>query len=146
MPISVEIPIEKYAGAVREITLGATKEQGGTRAKTITIGGAKTLPFLKFEGAVPHPPAIAIEVQDRAPIDWSETLLKAWGDAVNDPVAWTKSAEARGAEVILLKLNATLADGSKNTAANAKKVTRAVLGATGLPLIVFGPGQAEMDN
>lgn len=146
MPVTVEIPVEKYNGAVREITLGATKEQGGTRTKTVTLGGAKTLPFLKFEGAIPHTPVIAIEVQDRAPSDWSDKLLKAWGDVVNDPVAWTKAAEATGADVILLKLTATLSDGSKNTPANAKKVTRAVLNATGLPLIVFGPGQAEIDN
>jgi acetyl-CoA decarbonylase/synthase, CODH/ACS complex subunit delta len=146
MPVTVELPVEKYNGAVREITIGATKEQGGTRAKTVTIGGEKTLPFLKFEGAVPRTPAIAIEVQDRAPNDWAEPLLKAWGDVVKDPIAWTKAAEAKGADVILLKLNATLADGSKNTSDNAKKVTRAVLNATGLPLIVFGPGQAEIDN
>lgn len=146
MPVTVEIPVEKYNGAVREITLGATKEQGGTRTKIVTLGGAKTLPFLKFEGAIPHTPVIAIEVQDRAPSDWSDKLVKAWGDVVNDPVAWTKAAEATGADVILLKLTATLSDGSKNTPANAKKVTRAVLNATGLPLIVFGPGQAEIDN
>lgn len=146
MTVAVEIPIEKYNGAVREITIGATKEQGGTRAKTVTIGGAKTLPFLKFEGAIPHAPVIAIEVQDRAPSDWSEILLKAWGGVVQDPVSWAKAAEAKGADLILLKLNATGADGSKNTAANAKKVTRAVLNATGLPLMVFGPGQAEIDN
>lgn len=146
MPLTVEIPIEKYNGAVREITIGATKEQGGTRAKTVTIGGAKTLPFLKFEAAIPHAPVIAIEVQDRAPSDWSEILLKAWGEVVNDPVAWAKAAEAQSADLILLKLNATRADGSKNTADHAKKVVRAVLNATGLPLMVFGPGQAEIDN
>ena len=142
----VEIPVEKFSGAVREITIGATKEQGGTRAKTVTIGGDKTLPYLQFEASAAHPPVIAIEIQDRAPSDWSEILLKAWGDVVKDPVAWAKVAEAKGAEIILLKLNATLADGSKNTADNAKKVVRAVLNATGLPLIVFGPGQAELDN
>ncbi|MBI3914067.1 MAG: acetyl-CoA decarbonylase/synthase complex subunit delta [Chloroflexi bacterium] len=146
MAVTVEIPVEKYNGAVREITIGATKEQGGTRAKVVTIGGAKTLPFLKFEAAIPHAPVIAIEVQDRAPSDWSEILLKAWGEVVNDPVAWAKAAEAQGADLILLKLNATLADGSKNTAASARKVVRAVLNAIGLPLMVFGPGQAEMDN
>ena len=146
MPLTVDSPVEKYNGAVREITIGATKEQGGTRSKTVTIGGAKTLPFLKFEGVMPHPPVIAIEVQDRAPSDWSEILLKAWGEVVQDPVRWAKAAEARGADLVLLKLNATRADGSKNTADHAKKIVRAVLNATGLPLMVFGPGQAEIDN
>lgn len=146
MAVTVEIPKEKYSGAVREITIGATREQGGTRAKTITVGGEKTLPFLHFEGAVPHPPALAIEIQDRAPSDWSPLLMQAWGEVAGDPALWAKAAEARGADLILLKLNATQADGSINSAANVKRVTRAVLNATGLPLIVFGPGQAELDN
>jgi acetyl-CoA decarbonylase/synthase complex subunit delta len=142
----VEIPKEKWSGAVREVTLGATKEQGGTRARTVTLGGEKTMPFLHFEGAIPHPPAIAIEIQDRAPSDWSPVLLKAWGVVVNDPREWAQAAEARGADIVLLKLNARRTDGSPNTAANARQTTRAVLNATGLPLIVFGPGQAELDN
>ncbi|MBI4788663.1 MAG: acetyl-CoA decarbonylase/synthase complex subunit delta [Chloroflexi bacterium] len=146
MPVTVEIPKDKYAGKVREIVLGATKEQGGTRAKTVTIGGESTLPYLHFEGNVPHPPAIAVEVQDRKPGDWSPVLLDAWKEVADDPVKWAKAAEALGVDLILLKLNATQADGSKNNAANARKVVRQVLQATGLPLFVFGPGQAELDN
>jgi acetyl-CoA decarbonylase/synthase, CODH/ACS complex subunit delta len=146
MPVTVELPKEKYAGKVREITLGATKDQGGTRAKTVTIGGETTLPFLHFEGSIPHSPAIAIEIQDRKPSDWSPVLLDAWKDVADDPTAWAKAAEALGVDLVLLKLNATMADGSPNTAANAKKVVRQVLQATGLPLLVFGPGQAEIDN
>ncbi len=146
MPVTVEIPKDKYAGKVREITIGATKEQGGTRAKAVTIGGEATLPFLHYEGTVPHPPAIAVEVQDRKPSDWSPVLMEAWKDVIGDPVAWAKAAEALGVDLILLKLNATQADGSRNTAANAKQVVRKVLGAVGLPLLVFGPGQAELDN
>ena len=142
----VEIPKEKYSGKVREITIGATKEQGGTRAKTVTIGGESAMPFLHFEGTIPHPPAIAVEIQDRKPSDWSPVLLEAWNPVADSPAKWAQAAEALGADLILLKLNATLADGSKNTAANAVKVTQEVLQATGLPLMVFGPGQAELDN
>lgn len=146
MPVTVDIPKEKWNGTVREIVLGATPEQGGTRTKTVLIGGDKTLPFLHFENAMPHPPAIAIEIQDRAPGDWSQVLLQAWGDAVNDPKDWAKAAEAQGADLILLKLNSTLADGSPTKPEDARKTTRAVLNATGLPLIVFGTGQADIDN
>jgi len=146
MPVTVEIPKEKYGGKVREITIGATKDQGGTRAKAVTIGGDAALPFMHFEGAIPYPPVVAIEVQDRKPGDWSPVLMEAWKEVADDPARWAKAAEAAGADVVLLKLNATLADGKPNTAANAKKVTRDVLNATGLPLIVFGPGQADLDN
>lgn len=146
MPVTVEIPKEKYAGKVREIVIGATKEQGGTRAKTVTIGGESTLPFLHFEGSVPHPPALAVEVQSRRPLDWSPVLMDAWKDVADDPVAWAKAAQALGADLILLRLCATQPDGSRNTADAARKVVRSVLQAVGLPLLVFGPGQADHDN
>lgn len=142
----VEIPKEKYSGKVREITIGATKEQGGTRAKTVTIGGESAMPFLHFEGTIPHPPAIAVEIQDRKPSDWSPVLLEAWNHVADSPAKWAQAAEALGVDLILLKLNATQANGSKNTTANAVQVAKEVLQATGLPLMVFGPGQAELDN
>jgi acetyl-CoA decarbonylase/synthase complex subunit delta len=146
MTVTVEIPKEKYSGKVREVTLGATKDQGGTRSRTVTIGGETALPFMHFEGTIPHLPALAIEIQDRKPSDWSPVLLDVWKEVADDPVAWAKAAEALGVDIILLKLNATQADGSPNRAANAKGVVRQVLQATGLPLAVFGPGQAELDN
>src|SRR5512138_1078999 len=104
MPVTVEIPKEKYTGKVREIVLGATKEQGGTRARTVTIGGESALPFLNFEGTVPHPPALAVEIQDRKPSDWSPVLLDAWKEVADDPAKWASAAEALGVDLILLKL------------------------------------------
>jgi acetyl-CoA decarbonylase/synthase complex subunit delta len=146
MPVTVEIPKEKWAGKVREVTLGATAEDGGTRARTVTVGGESTLPFLHFDGAIPYRPALAIEVRDRRPDDWSPLLYAAWGDAMNDPVEWAKAAEAAGADLIVLTLSLTKADGSPNTPDHARAVVRKVLDSTGPPLAVLGPGQAEKDN
>lgn len=146
MPVAVDIPKDKWSGKVREITIGATAAEGGTRTKTVTVGGETTMPFLHFEGTIPHPPVVAIEIQDKKPDDWSPLLLKAWGDAVNDPADWAKAAEAAGADLILLKLNLTDEKGQPNTADRARVTVRKVLKATGLPLMVFGPGQADVDN
>ena len=146
MPVSVDIPREKWTGKVREVTLGATKEQGGTRSHTVTIGGEAALPFLHHEGALPHRPALAIEVRDRKPEDWSPLLSKVWGEAMGDPGEWARAAETAGADVIVLTLSATMADGKPITPANARAVVRKVLNATGLPLMVIGPGQADLDN
>ncbi|MFQ6014789.1 MAG: acetyl-CoA decarbonylase/synthase complex subunit delta [Anaerolineae bacterium] len=146
MPVTVEIPKESWVGQVREVTLGATSAEGGTRAKTVTVGGETTLPFLHFEGAIPHPPALAIEIKDKRPEDWSPLLLEVWGDIVDDPAEWAKAAEEQGADIVLLRLSLTDSKGKENTAENAKATVRKALEATGLPLIVFGPGQAELDN
>jgi acetyl-CoA decarbonylase/synthase, CODH/ACS complex subunit delta len=147
MPVSVEIPVEKWSGSVRPITLGATAAEGGTRSDTVTIGGATALPFLGFEGQTPHSPLIAVEVRSSNPADeWPEPLLRAWSEVLDDPAAWARAAEAAGADIILLQLTATDNAGQLMTAAAARKALRAVLGATGLPLVVIGPGQAELDN
>jgi acetyl-CoA decarbonylase/synthase, CODH/ACS complex subunit delta len=146
MPVTVEVPTERWTGSIREVTLGATAEQGGSRTKTVTVGGQTTLPFLHFEGKTPNPPVVAIEIQNIYPDDWSPVLLEAWGQVLNDPAAWAKKAEELGAEVIVLRLRASDGEGKATTPGDAAAVTKAVLGATGLPLVVRGPGQAELDN
>ena len=155
MPVTVEIPKEKWTGSVREVTLGATAEQGGTRAKTVTVGGETTFSFLHFEGEMPNPPVIAIEIQDHYPEDWSPLLKEAWGDALycpvqdsalNDPAAWAEKAEGYGADIIMLKLRGADSEGHETTPEEAAATVKKVLAATGLPLIVRGPGQAELDN
>jgi acetyl-CoA decarbonylase/synthase complex subunit delta len=146
MPAALQIPKEKWTGKVREVTLGAAEAQGGTRKKTVTVGGESTLPFLTFEGEIPNPPTLALEIQDRYPDDWSAILQDSWGDALNDPAAWAQKAEEYGADVIALKLQSAHPEGDNTDAAHAADTVKAVLAATGLPLIVYGPGQAEKDN
>src|SRR5512136_1483006 len=143
MPI--EIPKDKWPGSVRTVTLGASGD-GGTRTSIVTVGGEKALPFMHFEAEVPHRPVVAVEIKDRRPDDWSPLLAEVWGDAMSDPAAWAKAAEAAGADLLLVTLSMTAANGSPNTPENAVAAVKAVLGATGLPLIVFGPGNAELDN
>ena len=146
MPVTVEIPKERWTGTIREVTIGATSDEGGTRVKTVTVGGETTLPFLHFEGEIPNTPVIGIEIQDGYPADWSPVLLEAWGDVVSDVAAWAARAEELGADVIVLKLRGTDGDGNPTTAKQAAATIKAVLGATGLPILVRGPGQAESDN
>jgi acetyl-CoA synthase len=143
---NLEFLKEKWTGSVREITLGATAAEGGTRTSTITVGGQTAMPFLDFEGETGHKPVIAIEIQDRKPDDWSPLLMEAWGDVMNDPGGWAKTAEKAGADAILLRLSLTDSDGGPNTPKNARAAVRKVLDATGLPLIVLGPGQVDADN
>lgn len=142
----VQIPKDSWAGSVRTVTLGATAAEGGTRARSVTVGGQKTLPFMHFEQVTPHRPLVAIEIKDRRPEDWSPLLLDVWGDAMGDPAAWAKAAEQAGADLLVLALSLTGGDGQPTQPQAAVAAAKAVLAASGLPLIVFGPGQAEADN
>jgi acetyl-CoA decarbonylase/synthase, CODH/ACS complex subunit delta len=144
MPI--EIPKDNWPGTVRTVTIGATAADGGSRTSTVTVGGQKNLPFLHFEVKATNRPVVAIEIKDRRPDDWSQLLLEAWGEDINDPAKWAKAAEAAGADLIQLSLSLLDQGGNPTSPEAAIKVVKDVLAATGLPLIVFGPGQAEADN
>jgi acetyl-CoA decarbonylase/synthase complex subunit delta len=142
----VEIPKDTWPGTVRAVTLGATPAQGGTRTRTITVGGEKSMPYLSFENPTPNTPVVAAEIRSSYPDDWSKILLDAWGEVVADPARWAKAAEAVGAEMIVLMLSPVGTGGQPLTPEEAVSTVKTVLAATGLPLAVFGPGQAELDN
>ena len=145
MAVALEIPTKKWTGHVREVVLGATKAEGGTRSKTVTVGGEGTLPFLDFEASMPNPPRVAVEIKDRRPTDWSPVLLETWGQVMNDPAEWAKAVEKLDVDLLLLSISLTDSEGNGTTAQQAAATVRKVLDATGLPLIVFGPGQMEKD-
>lgn len=138
MPI--DVPRDKWPGSVRMVTIGATAAEGGTRAKSLSLGGETTLPFMEFEAPTPNRPAIGIEVYSRRPGDWSPLLLDAWGEVTADPAGWAMRAEELGSDFLVLGL------AIEDSVEEALAAVKSVLAATGLPLIVWGPGQAEKDN
>ena len=90
-----------WSQAIGNVTLGATKADGGTRKVSYTIGGGTTLPFLE---SAPKAPLIAYEVCDN-PVFWSSIIRDYCGDLVNDPAAWAKTAETDyGADLVRLEL------------------------------------------
>jgi acetyl-CoA decarbonylase/synthase complex subunit delta len=144
--MSIEIPRDQWPGAVQTVTLGATAEQGGTRANVVTVGGEQTLPFMHFENETPHRPVIALEMTSSRPGGWSQVLQDAWGDVLDDPARWAQACAESGADLILLMFALNDADGKPITPNFAVNTVEAVLKAAGLPLVVLGPGQAEIDN
>ncbi|MFN2146163.1 MAG: acetyl-CoA decarbonylase/synthase complex subunit delta [Anaerolineales bacterium] len=144
--MALEFPKDKWSGSVQEVVIGATAADGGTRTSTVKVGGETTMPFIHFEAETPNPPVLALEIKDYKPEDWSALLVDVWGEAANDPGTWAKAAEEAGADMIQLSLSLTGPDGNPNTPAAAEKAAKAVLESTGLPLLVYGPGQAEIDN
>ena len=144
MPI--EVPVDKWPGEVRSVTIGATAAEGGTRTRSVTIGGEKTLPYMHFEAEMPNPTVIAVEIKDRRPDDWSPLLLDAWSEVIDDPARWAKAVEDTGSDLIQLTLSLTDPSGETTTAESAVSTVKSVLEASGLPLLVYGPGQAELDN
>jgi acetyl-CoA decarbonylase/synthase complex subunit delta len=144
MPI--QFPAEKYTGKIAELTLGATKEEGGTRTRKVTVGGQAALNFHAADGAYPHPPAVAMEVYDVAP-ELPEAVMKALGPVLDKPAAWArKCVEDWHADLVCLKLKGTNPEAQNRSPEEAAKTVVEVLNAVGVPLIVYGSGAEEKDT
>lgn len=138
---------ETYKGSVSRVVLGATKERGGTRAVTITVGGASSILYGGEPCSTGERPVIAIDVLDSAPQDWPEALAAQYADVLDDPAAWAKKAvDEYGADLICLKFDGIHPDKGDRDAEHAVKVTKDVLAAVGVPLILWGSGNDEKDN
>ncbi|PIU83580.1 MAG: acetyl-CoA decarbonylase/synthase complex subunit delta [Elusimicrobia bacterium CG06_land_8_20_14_3_00_38_11] len=138
--------IEKWPGRTYELTIGATKEEGGSRSKKVKLGGMSTLPFLFFEGTIPNPPAVAMEVWDVEPTDWPDVLKNEYGDVLTDPAKWAKKCEEFGCDLICLRLKSADPDLKNSSADEITKTVKNVLSATSLPLIIVGCGNNEKDS
>ncbi len=137
---------EKWSGKINTVTIGATKTEGGTRASSVTIGGQTGIPFLQFDGELPHPPVIALDVLDIEPVGWSDPLKEIYGDVWSDPAAWARRAKQLGADLINLRLEGTHPDEQDRSPQQAADTVKAVLEAVDLPLIIWGCDVAAKDQ
>ncbi|UCC28483.1 MAG: hypothetical protein JSW29_03325, partial [Candidatus Bathyarchaeota archaeon] len=82
-------PVDTYPGRIAEVKIGATKSEGGTRGKSVVIGGEKSPAYYLFENAMPHPPIISLDVFDtRIPL--AKAVKMHFDEVAEDPVAWAK--------------------------------------------------------
>ncbi len=138
--MAFEIPKAAYSGKIREMKLGA-----GTKA--VTVGGETSYPFYLFEGEMPHPPRIAMEVWDMPPTDWAPAALEPFQGVTEDPVAWAKKCiNDYGAEMVCLQLISTDPNGLDRGADEATAVVKKVADAVDVPLIVWGTANHDKDT
>ncbi len=145
--MAISLMLENWPGMVSAVTIGATKEEGGSRAQTVTIGAQKSLPFLFQEGPLPNRPRIAFEVWDTPPLDWPEELNRAYGSILKDPLAWAqKCAKDYKAGLLCIKLQGAHPDFGNKSAGKEADFIKQILKTTGLPLIITGCGDDAKDN
>ena len=137
--MAFEIPKVTYTGKIKAVKLGKGP-------KAVTIGGETSYPFHLFEGEMPNPPRIAMEVYDAPPEEWPEAALEPFKEVVNDPAAWAKKCvEKYGAEMIALQLVSTDPNGLNRSGDEAAQTAKKVAGAVDVPVIVWGSGNVEKD-
>jgi acetyl-CoA decarbonylase/synthase complex subunit delta len=138
-------PVETYPGKIAEVTLGGTKSQGGSRGRTITIGGETSPAFYTFERPVPHSPIVTLDVFDME-VPLSKAVKMHVKDVVGDPAAWAKLAvEKFGADMVtvhLISIDPLLKDA---TPKDAVKTVENILQAVDVPLVIGGCGDPIKD-
>ena len=138
-------PVETYPGKVVEVKLGATKSEGGTRGKTVVIGGETTPALYTFERPTPHPPVISLDVFDME-VPLAKAVKMHVKDVLGDPAAWAKLAVDKfGADMItihLISIDPLVKDASPK---EAVKTVEAVTQAVDVPLIIGGCGDPVKD-
>ncbi len=145
--MAVEMYKEKYRSQIREVVLGATRAEGGTRSHIIKVGGETTLPFLHFEGAIPNRPVVAMDVWDIIPEEWPASLKSYFTDVFSEPAAWAKKCvELYGADMLALRFKSADPDLKNASVQECIATLKKVLAAVGVPLIIYGCGKAEKDN
>ena len=139
--MAFEIPVQPYSGNIGETTIGA-----GSSA--VKVGGEDAYPFHIFEGNMPNPPKIAMEVWDYDPSEeWPAAAIAPFKDVIASPEAWAKKCvENYGADIIVLQLKSTDPNGMDRDADAAAEVAKKVAQAVSVPLVVWGTANNAKDE
>jgi acetyl-CoA decarbonylase/synthase complex subunit delta len=133
---------EDSGPSVLEVQLGATRNEGGSRDITYTIGGESDLPFMESGRGRQ---LVALEICDD-PQFWPQVVRDYVGDLAEHPDEWAKTAERTwGADLVRLNLTSTKRRGYDAFAEITGTMER-VLEATARPLIVEGSSEPDLDS
>jgi len=144
--IAFEEPKPQFSGRVVEVKLGASREEGGTRERTIVVGG-HTMPAYYYIAGYrpPHPPAFGGDVFD-IKIGLPRAVKLAFGDALDNPVEWARIwVEKYGAEAVDIHLVSTDPTFKDAPPEEAVRTVDAILQAVKVPIVVGGSGNPEKD-
>jgi acetyl-CoA decarbonylase/synthase complex subunit delta len=138
-------PIETYPGKVVEVKLGATKSEGGSRGKSVVIGGETTPAFYTFERPTLHAPVITLDVFDME-VPLAKAVKMHVKEVLGDPAAWAKLAvEKFSADLVtihLISVDPLLKDAPPK---DAVKTVEEVAQAVDVPLVIGGCGDPVKD-
>jgi acetyl-CoA decarbonylase/synthase complex subunit delta len=129
---------------IQEVTIGATKADGGSRGHVVKLGGEKAMPFFP-DAPMPHAPKITMDVFDM-PIGMAKAVKMHYEDVMNDPAEWAKkSVKQFGADLITVHLISTDPLLKDTPPQEAVKVVENVLQAVDVPICIGGSGNPEKD-
>jgi acetyl-CoA decarbonylase/synthase complex subunit delta len=138
--------IEKWSSEIATVTIGATKEYGGTREKVIKVGGEKALPMLSFEGKTLNKPVVFAEVMDFLAEDLWPLFYTQYKDFVSNIFDWIKEIENFDPDGFCIRLTSCHPDTKNNSIDYIKNIVPQILKTTKKPLIFLGCDNIDRDT
>ncbi|MEM2234491.1 MAG: CO dehydrogenase/acetyl-CoA synthase subunit delta [Desulfurococcaceae archaeon] len=141
-----EVKLE-FPGRVVEVRMGATRAEGGTRDKSIVLGGENLPPYFYITGLepAPHLPAFGGDIFDmRIPLP--KAVRDVFGDALDNPIEWARVwVNKFGAEAIDVHLISTDPTIKDTPASESAKLIEDLLQQVKVPIVVGGSGNPKKD-
>lgn len=139
--MSFKVPQQTYSGIIQEVSIGVEDA-------ACTVGGENAYAFHLFEGSMPNPPRIAMEIWDYDPSDeWPEAAIAPFRDVISSPEKWAKKCiEKYGADLIVVQLLSTDPNGRNRDAGEAARIFKKVVDAVNVPVIAWGTANNQKDE
>ncbi len=144
-PFTYKTPADRYSNRISSVTLGASKEDGGSRDRVLKIGGETAPAFYYFQDYRMDKPVISHDVFDM-PISLPGHVKEYFVDAMENPVDWAKLRVKKfNADMITLHLVSSDPTVKDTPIKESLKVIEEVLQAVKVPLIIGGSGNPKKD-
>lgn len=129
---------------IQEVTVGATKADGGSRGVVRKLGGEKAMAFFP-DAPMPNAPKITMDVFDM-PIGMAKAVKMHYEDVMGSPAEWAKKAVNKfGADLVTIHLISTDPLLKDTPPQEAVKVVEDVLQAVDVPICIGGSGNPDKD-
>ncbi len=136
--------VPEWKHTIEEVTLGATSSDGGSRGRTITIGGENALPYY-FDSPMPNRNYVSMDVFDMS-IGMARAVRTNYEDVLESPADWAKKVVSKfGADMVTIHLISTDPAIKDTPAREAANVVEDVLQAVDVPIIIGGSGNPDKD-
>jgi acetyl-CoA decarbonylase/synthase complex subunit delta len=145
IPETFEPYRDQYPGRIREVTLGATRSEGGSRSRRLVIGGSDAPPFSFFGRSMKNLPVFALDVFDME-VPLPRALKAGIRDVMGDPAEWARvNVNKFGADMVTIHLMSTDPLIKDTPPSVAARTVEEILQAVDVPVIIGGCGDPHKD-
>jgi len=129
---------QKFNASIAEVVVG-------TGDKALKLGGENVYPLYSFDGAIPNPPRVGIDVSDLGPDRSLPELAAFYQGAESIPDVAKRASEKSGADFICLTLDGADPNGNNKPIEECAALAKQVADAITLPLVIIGSKNVEKD-